>query len=232
MHYRQRIRDAVRNALLAADTKAGQNVFTSRARPVLEILQKREAVLSVYTADESSEVSGDSHLLVRKLVVSIEGMAGGGDDLDDYLDDFAEQVEAAVDADPDLGNLLHSEMLLVSTTSEISARGNMQVGAFRLDYECEYLTRRIPLEPDGPVPDRVYTNPQPHAERYREMFDEPAAQPPGGLPWGGPGDAPACDGGVCAPPAWGGDLTDAGTPRPPVPAPAPEPEPGDEEPQP
>ena len=204
MHYRQRIRDAVRDCLTAANTLAGPNVFTSRAKPVLEILQRREAVLSVYTADESSDATDDAHLLVRTLTVSIEGMAGGGDDLDDVLDAMAEQVEAAVDADPTMGALLHKDLVLTGSTSEISARGNMQVGAFRLDYECQYLTQRIAEGETFPVPDKVFTNPQPNGKRYTEIFDEPSAQPPAS-------SGSACVDGVCNVPSWGGDLTDEGT---------------------
>lgn len=129
---------------------AGANVFTSRARPVLEILQRRESVLSVYTAEESSELNGDGYQLQRKLMVSVEGMAGGGDDLDDRLDDFAAQVEAQIDADPALRGLLQEPLVLASTTSEITARGHQQMGAFRLDYECAYLTSRYPVDADAP----------------------------------------------------------------------------------
>lgn len=204
MHYRRRIRDAVRDRLTAANTLAGPNVFTSRAKPVLEVLQRREAVLSVYTADEASESTDDAHLLVRTLTVSIEGMAGGGDDLDDTLDDMAEQVEAAIAADDTLGALLHRHMVLTATTSEISARGNMQVGAFRLDYECQYLTQRIAEGETFPIPDKVFTNPQPHGDRYTELFEEFDTQPPAS-------SGSACVDGICDTPAWGGDRTDEGT---------------------
>ena len=127
MHYRQQIRDAVASVLTAADTQAGANVFTSRAKPILEILQKRESVLSVYTGDETSQRDGDGKNLVRSLTVTIEGAAGGGDDLDDVLDSLAEEVEAAIEVDPTLGTLLSGELVLVATTSEISARGSQQV---------------------------------------------------------------------------------------------------------
>lgn len=175
-HYRQTIRDAVA-AVLSGQTEAGTNVFTSRARPVLEILQKREMVLSVYTADEESERNGDSYLLQRQLTVSIEGMAGGGDDLDDVLDDLAGEVEALIDADPMLGNLLSEELVLVGTTSEITARGNQQVGAFKMDYSCAYLTDRqragyLPGDnpdddiPNPPTPTLVTTSATPSAVGY------------------------------------------------------------------
>jgi hypothetical protein len=197
MHYRQRIRDALAERLMAADTLAAANVFTSRARPVLEILQKREAVLSIYTADEASERSPDGQLMTRTLTVSIEGLAGGGDDLDDVLDTFAGEVEAALEADPTLGNLLHDDMVLTGTTSEITARGNQQVGAFRMDYECRYLTQRIDEGPPGVLPTMVYVNPIPGAAEYELLFGG-AAQNAGG----------PCKDGVCDPPFYGGDLTD------------------------
>lgn len=178
MHYRQQIRDAVAALLLEAETAAGVNVFTSRARPVLEILQKREAVLSVYTADETSERSPDGYLLARTLTVSIEGMAGGGDDLDDALDDMAAEVEAAIDADLTLGGLLSDEMVLTATTSEITARGNQQVGAFRMDFECRYETQRLSEGPAGVLPTEVNINSTPTPRGYVEPLDDARREPP------------------------------------------------------
>jgi len=223
MHYRQRIRDAVAQRLLDAATLAGANVFTSRARPVLEILQKREAVLSVYTADESSTRQPDGRLMDRTLTVSIEGMAGGGDDLDDYLDDLASQVEAAIEADPTLGNLLSDDMVLDATTSEITARGNQQVGAFRMDYSCRYLTERATpsddaLWPERPLPTQVNTTPVPTPQAYvwgtvGVETEPPAIIPPTierdvVAPSVGLETAPTpCEGGQCAIPAWTGDKT-------------------------
>jgi hypothetical protein len=197
MHYRQRIRDAVAQRLLAANTLACTNVFTSRARPVLEILQKRESVLSVYTGDENSTDSPDGQHRVRTLIVSIEGMAGGGDDLDDTLDTMTEQVEAAIDADPTMGKLLAEPMELQATTSEISARGNQQVGAFRMDFECQYMTPLIEELP-GVLPTTVYVNPHPNPDLYEAPV----------------GQGPDCPDGVCNPPFYGGDLTDDNLVRP------------------
>jgi len=197
MHYRQRIRDAIAERLAAAETLAGPNVFTSRARPILEILQKREAVLSVYTADESSQRTKDGRLLDRTVVASIEAAAGGGDDLDDVLDRLAEQVEAAIDADPTLGNLLSDDMELTATTSEITARGNQQVGAFRMDFECRYLTPRI-TEPAGVLPTQVFVNSFPGPDAYRQTLERPDSRAPESV-------QSACDDGSCDVPAWSGD---------------------------
>jgi hypothetical protein len=212
MHYRQRIRDAVRDRLLAANTLAGPNVFTSRAKPVLEILQKRESVLSVYTSDEASTRTADAQLVERTLTISIEGMAGGGDDLDDTLDEMASAVEAAIFADPDLGGLLSSDMELTATTSEISARGNMQVGAFRMDFDCGYLTSLgvdAGLGPEPPVPTAVTINHRPNPDAYTPTVGgiTPTTLEQDVV---APSRAPepvqsACADGSCAIPAWTGD---------------------------
>ena len=197
MHHRQRIRDAIAERLVTAATLAGANVFTSRARPILEILQKREAVLSVYTADESSQRTKDGQLLERTVTASVEAAAGGGDDLDDTLDLLAEQVEAAIDADPTLGNLLSDDMELTATTSEITARGNQQVGAFRMDFECKYLTPRI-TEPAGVLPTQVFVNSFPGPDAYRQMLQRPDSSAPESV-------QSACEDGSCDVAAWAGD---------------------------
>lgn len=199
MHYRQRIRDAVAAQVLNR-TAAQGNVFTSRARPVLEILNRREAVLSVYTSEETSERTGDGFNLRRTLMVSIEGMAGGGDNLDDVLDDFATEVESAILLDPTLQNLLAEDMVLESTTVEIGAKGSMQVGAFRMDFSAVYTTEWTGLgpEPAGLPPREVFTAPQPNADAYVAPI-EPV-----------PGNSGVCVDGTCAPDAWGGDLSDEG----------------------
>lgn len=182
MHYRKQIRNAMQQALIG-QTAAGSNVFTSRSRPILEILQKRELVLSVYTADERSQRDGTGYLLERDLMVSIEGMAGGGDDLDDVLDDLADEVEAVVNADPTLGNLLADDLVLESTSVEISARGNMQVGAFRLDFATKYQTQRqvagyLPADDPGvvvptpPVPTEITVQSTPTPVAYVRPLDD------------------------------------------------------------
>lgn len=213
-HYRQTIRDAVKARLLAAATLAGGNVFTSRARPVLEILQRREAVLSIYTSDETSERSPDGYTLERRLVISIEGMAGGGDDLDDELDNFAAQVEAAIDADPRLGNLLSDDMTLTDTTSDISARGGQQVGAFRMDFEAAYITERgidAGLGPEPPIPTSVAINGTPTPAAYVEPLDDARLNPPDLVPHEitpdavAPSRPPLSRPKVCDTSAWPGD---------------------------
>lgn len=211
MHYRQQIRDAVA-AVLLNETVAGANVFTSRSRPVLEILQRREAVLSVYTADEQSTRDGTGYLLDRQLTVTVEGMMGGGDDLDDSLDDLAAEVEALLEVDPSLGNLLSEDLVLDSTATEISARGNMQVGAFRLDFSCAYQTQRkangyLPGDepgveiPDVPVPTELNTSFYPDSAAYGSPNQDLTLKPAVPVE---PVES-VCANGSCDIPAWQGD---------------------------
>jgi hypothetical protein len=214
MHQRQRIRDAVAQQLRTAAIVPAANVFTSRARPVLEILQRREAVLSVYTGDETSQRTPDAQLIERTLTVSIEGMAGGGDDLDDTLDTMAEAVEAALEADPTLGGLLSAEMELTATTSEITARGNQQVGAFRMDFDAKYQTvRTLPvlddLWPEQPLPTQVFITPVPTPAAYVPPLGgitPPTIERDVVAPSQQPEPLPnVCADGVCVPGAWQGD---------------------------
>lgn len=211
MHYRQRIRDAVA-AALAGQTAAGANVFTSRSRPVLEILQRRESVLSVYTADEQSQRDGTGYLMNRELTVTVEGMMGGGDDLDDALDSLAEQVETVVNADPTIGNLLSEDLVLDATVTEISARGNMQVGAFRMDFTCAYQTARqvpgyLPGDDPGlalpatPVPTQVTATVTPESDAYGTPNQDLTLKPSQPVE----SVESACDDGSCDIPAWQGD---------------------------
>lgn len=155
MHYRRVIREALQAQIIAAATIAGANVFTGRARPILEILRKRESVVSIYTGDESAVRSTDGQIYERSLTVSVELAAGGGDDLDDVLDAFALQIENAINANPTLGNVLSSDLALESTVSEITAAGNQLIGAVRLDYAATYHTAaaEADLFPAFPVPD-------------------------------------------------------------------------------
>lgn len=154
MSHRRAIREALQARLLAAATVAGINVFTGRSRPILEILRKQQAVISIYTSDESSQRTDDGNLYSRALMVSVELAMGGGDDLDDRLDEAAEQIEAVVNADPTLGTLLASDMTLVGTVSEIASAGNQLIGAVRMDYECTYYSDAYQQDPavTWPVP--------------------------------------------------------------------------------
>ncbi len=209
MHHRQLIRDAIKIALRNAETLAGENVFTSRSRPVLEYLQRREGVISVYTPSETSQRSPDGHTTERTLTVSIEGVIAGGDELDDVLDDWAQQVEVAVNKNPALSGLLSDDLSLTSSNIDITSKGNMQVGAFRLDYECKYITSRdvdAYLPPAPPLPDSITVNSSPSPIDYDQEIDG-IRQGQSGVNISRPPITikSACDGDSCAIPAWEGD---------------------------
>lgn len=232
-HYRQQIREALAKLLVDAGTDAAGNVFTARARPVLEILQKQQAVLSVYTADETSERTPDGFSLRRELMVSVEGMTGGGDSADDAVDNIILQVEQAVLGNPTLGNLLAEDLVLGETAIDVGAKGNMAVGMFRLDFTAVYYTDwvQLPPPPPGYPPAKVYTDGEPIPDGYlRTIYATPVVAPDNVLAETQPSveqpvvlandiadDYPAqppvanggvCEDGTCAPDAWGGDKSD------------------------
>lgn len=156
MHYRRTIREALQALLIAAGTQAGANVYTGRARPILDILLRRqESVISIYTSDESSARLADGFRYERQLTVTVELAMGGSDDLDDMLDAFALEVEQAINGDPTLGGVLSSDLVLDATVSEIAATGQQLVGAVRMDYSATYYTDAGQYMPPAefPVPD-------------------------------------------------------------------------------
>jgi hypothetical protein len=155
-HPRKLIRAAIVNALKAADTAAGERVFKSRATPWRTV---ELPGISVFAAeelvDEGSEESAPRELLRGAdfnldLVVA---MPADGD-VDDALDDLAEQVEAAMHADPTFGETA-SDCFLVSSTFGEVAEGNRPMGALRLVYRTRYITHApestelVPLQKVG-----------------------------------------------------------------------------------
>lgn len=155
-HPRKLIRQAIVDALKAASTAAGQRVYKSRATPWRTV---ELPAISVFSAeelvDEGSEESSPRELkrgadFVLDLVLA---MPADGD-VDDALDDLAEQVENAIDQDRYLGNTASDSFLVSSTFGEVP-EGNRPMGALRLVYRTRYLTdapaatQVVPLQKAG-----------------------------------------------------------------------------------
>ena len=137
MHYRRVIREALQAQIIAAATIAGANVFTGRARPILEILRKRESVVSIYTGDESAVRSADGQIYERSLTVSVELAAGGGDDLDDVLDagmrkytPYVAQCDALRDAQAALLRQIRTHVAAVHDDAALDATLQAQDAAY------------------------------------------------------------------------------------------------------
>ncbi len=123
--------------VLKGKTAAGDNVFDSRARKLFE--SEMPAIL-VYTSDEKISVFNASpRELQRVLSVKIEVAAQGGDELDDTLDDIAEQIESVMREEQTLNDYA-SDVVLTQAQTEISAEGEQSSGGCVLTYDVTYYT--------------------------------------------------------------------------------------------
>lgn len=140
-HPRKVIRHAVVDLLTAASTAAGARVFATRVEPI-----KRTALptISVYTLGEPVRPGADQTApreLTRDVKVEIAGWVAHSDSLsvDDAMDDLAEQIEAAMDADPYLGGAA-GDSVLESTEIEVRDDGERLIGIVALTYSVTYRT--------------------------------------------------------------------------------------------
>lgn len=139
-HPRKIIRHAV-VALLTGVTAAGDRVFSTRVEP----LKKRPLPsLSVYALGEPVRDGGSNTApreLTRDVRVEIAGWVAHSDSLsvDDAMDDLAEQIEAAMDADPYLAGAA-GDSILESTEMEVSNDGDRLIGIVALTYSVTYYT--------------------------------------------------------------------------------------------
>jgi len=136
MHVRQSIREAVVTAVTGLTT-TGSNVFATRVRPVSAT---NLPCLLVYATDEVISLeNGTLDAPMRTITVRVSGAVEANFDIDDTLDDIAEEVETALGADITRGGYAISTDLL-STTLELEGEAEKQVGTIHLDYLISYRT--------------------------------------------------------------------------------------------
>ncbi len=140
IHQRQEIREAIANRLKEVQTTAGDNVFTSRAKPLFD--QNLPAIL-VYTTNEKikkDEWDIDGYgVRERELEISIEAVDTGKDNLDNQLDTLALEIENALDG-WNIPNDLSAILRFQDTNSDIAIDGNKIYGAIRLNFQITYRT--------------------------------------------------------------------------------------------
>lgn len=139
-HPRKLIRHAVAALLVDAATYAGARVKPTRVEP-----HKKSGLpaLGVYTLtdpvnDDDSSQTEEAH----ELELEVVGWVAHSDEypVDDAMDDLAEQVEAAMNADPFLGGAA-SEVSFKGTTMEVvedDGRSDPVVGIVVLTYAVKY----------------------------------------------------------------------------------------------
>jgi hypothetical protein len=135
VHPRKAIRHAVANVILAAETDADDRVYaTQKLLYPLRVLP----AISVYTPREKSTLDETApRELDRKLDVIVEALLEAGENVDDAMDDMAEQIERAMDTDPYFGSLVfQSNLIETETVSEPD--GDRQIGQLTMTYTLSY----------------------------------------------------------------------------------------------
>jgi hypothetical protein len=142
MSARKDIRQKI-GEVLRGNTTAGANVFVSRTR---KISAASLPAILVYTRQEAAEEFNTApRELKRTLSVGIEIVARADDDLDDTLDDLAEEVERILSenqllADDDGSNERCSDVAYKGAEISLTADGDNQHGACVLSYDVTYHT--------------------------------------------------------------------------------------------
>lgn len=151
MHERALIRAAIVDALKAAPTPAGANVFKRRSKPFRAV---ELPSLNVYFTDEPiAENSARSapRKLERRAIFNVDYFTAAADEdlLDDELDAAALSIEQVMDAPATLAGLGVRDCILSSTEAGIVLSGNMPLGCVHLEYQVTYRTsNRAPAPTD------------------------------------------------------------------------------------
>lgn len=123
--------------LLAGATNAGASVFASRARAVFAnelpaiLVYSREETVTIYNASPRE--------LQHVLTLVIEIAATADEELDDLLDDIAQQVIDRLNEYQTLDGTA-SDRVLTGSQLQIVGEGENQHGACALTYEVTYYT--------------------------------------------------------------------------------------------
>lgn len=144
-HPRKLIRQAVVALLASANTAAGSRVQGTRVEP-----HKRAQLpaISVYSlrepVDQGLSANTSPRELTRDVKVEIVGWVAHTDALpvDDAMDDLAEQIESAMDANPELGGKAADSILeeTVMQVLEDDGRSDPLIGIVTLTYSVTYRT--------------------------------------------------------------------------------------------
>ena len=136
-HHRETVRDAIVAAVTSLTT-TGARVYRSRVYP---LASGKLPGLVVYCRSETSEpelVIGIPRRLVRVAQFVVEGYARATTDVDETLDDIAEQVETALGGSQ-LGGAAR-DCTLASTEIDFADGGDQPLGIIRMTFAVTYRT--------------------------------------------------------------------------------------------
>lgn len=134
-HKRTDIREAVKTMLLS-NTSAGANVFSNR---VSAYWKSELPSISIFTTEEEAVPRNvGNRQSIRTMNLRIEIHAEATEDLDQALDDIADEVETILSADTGLtGQAINSTYTGCET--ELSADATTPVGVIALNYSVKYI---------------------------------------------------------------------------------------------
>lgn len=194
--YRQQAAAAF-SACLMGNTAAGSRVFTKLDRT---LSPSELPAIMVYASDarRGPQDYGNS-MVPRVLTVTIEGAVQSTPaDALDAADALVDTIEALIESDPSLGNVVNDTRWQRSTT-DVTAVGQHTLGVCLLQYEVEMLTHlrgpeAFAIADDGfaGTPVVVFSVPDTTKPKIKdEITPDPALD---------------CGPDGCAPPAWGGEV--------------------------
>lgn len=147
-HARQEIKTAFAQLLKQAKTKAGDNVHQHRNLP---LFNKTLPAILVYAGDEESSIFNESPRELERVVsFRVQPMVETKNeaDLDDELDEFAAQIEAAINIDDSLCGTVSDVFLSGTSEIEIDNSGEQPTGAIELTFTVTYHTCELPPPPN------------------------------------------------------------------------------------
>lgn len=182
MLYRSQLRTYATAALVGSNTMAGSNVFASRDWPTTDATQPA-IILQCYRERKESRAKGSqlpqfiaTAVLALKARVQVAGAESGGLSIQELLEQFEWQIEAAILTCQPLLTAIR-RFAWVDTDQQITANGRYHVGeldiSFGLEFEVDidpYLQRPTALPALG-VP----------LEQVNVTFTVPAGTPQPGL---------------------------------------------------
>jgi len=139
MHARRQIVNAAA-AALAGLASTGSRVYPGRDWPVSADSADYLLVYARQETSQSATMKGAARSLQRVVRLMVDGVTSSFADNDAQLDAIAEEVEAALAADPSLGGLA-KDLFLASTEIVVTTGENeRRLGRVRLEFAVIYYT--------------------------------------------------------------------------------------------
>ena len=135
-HVRQQIREAAASALIAADTGARDNVYSSL---VFASEQQQLPLIHVHIEEEESELVTLGGTLMRTAALQVTATASADEyDIDNELDTLAAEIEAAIGGNTFSG--ITKQTVLTGTELSRATEGSRPTAAITLTFSVEYHT--------------------------------------------------------------------------------------------